>query len=120
MSVGFDAEIGGTGTTRAGAVSFSTWTPTFFFGKGMGDLPDCLSFLKPIAITGTLGFAIPSRAYNKSLQEGELEVEANVDAFQFGFAVEYSLIYLQQNVHDLGLPAPFDRLVPLVDFALPP
>ena len=54
MSVGFDAEIGGTGTTRAGAVSFSTWTPTLFFGKGMGDLPDCLSFLKPIAITGTL------------------------------------------------------------------
>jgi hypothetical protein len=44
-------------------------------------------------------------------------VEANADAFQFGFAVEYSLIYLQQNVHDLGLPAPFDRLVPLVEFA---
>jgi hypothetical protein len=117
MSVGFDAEIGGTGTKRAGAVSFSTWTPTLFFGKGMGDLPDFLSFFKPIAITGTLGFAIPSRAYNKSLHEGELEVEANPDAFQFGFAVEYSLIYLQQNVQDLGLPAPFDRLVPLVEFA---
>jgi hypothetical protein len=83
----------------------------------MGDLPDFLSFFKPIAITGTLGFAIPSRAYNKSLHEGELEVEANPDAFQFGFAVEYSLIYLQQNVQDLGLPAPFDRLVPLVEFA---
>jgi hypothetical protein len=123
MSVGFDAEIGSTGTKRAGAVSFSTWTPTLFFGKGMGNLPDFLSFFKPVAITGTLGFAIPSRAYNKSLQineetgEGELEVEANPDAFQFGFALEYSLIYLQQNVQDLGLPAPFDRLVPLVEFA---
>jgi hypothetical protein len=52
MSVGFDAEIGGTGTASVGAASFSTWTPTLFFGKGMGDLPDCLSFLKPIAITG--------------------------------------------------------------------
>ena len=88
MSVGFDAEIGGTGTTRAGAESFSTWTPTLFFGKGMGDLPESVWFLKPIAVTGTIGFAIPSRGYNKSLEvdeetgEGELEVEGKCRRFR--------------------------------------
>lgn len=123
MSFGFDAEIGGTGTKSSGADSFSTWTPTLYFGKGMGDLPDGLSALKPLAVTGTLGFSIPSRGYNKSLEiddetgEGELEVEANADALEFGFALEYSLIYLQQNMHDFGLRAPFDRLVPLVEFS---
>jgi len=122
MSIGFDGEIGGTGTARAGAESYSTWTPTLYFGKGFSDLPDSLWFLKPAALTGTFGFSIPSRGYNKTVEvddetgEGELDVEANPDAFEFGFALEYSLIYLQQNVRDLGLRAPFDQLIPLVEF----
>ena len=49
--------------------------------------------------------------------EGELEVEANAKAFEFGFAVEYSFIYLQQNVRDFGIRELFDRLVPLVEFS---
>jgi hypothetical protein len=117
-SIGFDAEIGGTGTLRAGADSFSTWTPTLYFGKGLGDLPEALWPLRPLAITGTLGMAIPSRGYNRSISDGEVEVEANPDGFEFGFAVEYSLIYLQQNLRDLGLSAPLDRLVPLCEFTI--
>jgi hypothetical protein len=35
-----------------------------------------------------------------------------------GFAVEYSLIYLQEQVRDIGLRAPFDRLIPLVEISL--
>src|SRR5262245_15413305 len=37
LSLGSEVEIGGTGQQRVGADSFSTWTPAFFFGKGMGD-----------------------------------------------------------------------------------
>ncbi len=34
-----------------------------------------------------------------------------------GFAVEYSIIYLQEQVQDIGLRAPSDRLIPLVEFS---
>jgi hypothetical protein len=33
-------------------------------------------------------------------------------------ALEYSVIYLQSQVQDMHLPAPIDRLIPLVEFAL--
>ena len=35
-----------------------------------------------------------------------------------GFALEYSLIYLQSNVRDIGLGAPFNRMIPLVEVNL--
>jgi hypothetical protein len=37
---------------------------------------------------------------------------------EWGFALEYSLIYMQSQVQDLHLHAPLDRLIPLVEFAL--
>ncbi len=39
----------------------------------------------------------------------------NQDVFDAGFAIEYSLEFLQHNVRDIGLHAPFDRLIPLVE-----
>src|SRR5205809_1583719 len=45
LSLGADVEIGGTGENRVDAESFSTWTPAFFFGKGLGDLTDVFSLL---------------------------------------------------------------------------
>jgi copper resistance protein C len=35
----------------------------------------------------------------------------------YGFTVQYSLQYLQSYVQDIGLPAPFNRMIPLVEFA---
>src|SRR5262252_8368438 len=55
VSIGVDAEIGNTGSQRLGVDSTSTLTPTIFFGKGFGDLPDSLNGLKPFAVTGTVG-----------------------------------------------------------------
>ena len=114
FSVGTEVEIGGTGQQRVEADSFSTWTPAFFFGKGLGDLPDTLAFLRPVAVTGLVGVAIPTSASTRS---SDGEVEQNPNALQYGFALEYSLIYLQQQVKDVGLGAPFDRLIPLVEFS---
>ena len=62
VSVGLGVEIGGTGSQSIGADSFSTWEPAVFFGKGFGDLPEALRFLKPFALTGVAGIAIPSSA----------------------------------------------------------
>ena len=124
VSLGLGVDVGGTGGRSVGADSFSTWTPGLFFGKGFGDLPSEMRFLKPFAITGQLGLAIPTSASTRSVtvdaQTGErdIEVERHPDVLEWGFALEYSLIYMQSQVQDLHLPAPVDRLIPLVEFAL--
>ena len=50
--------------------------------------------------------------------ERDIEIERHPDVLEWGFALEYSLIYLQSQVQDLHLHAPLDRLIPLVEFAL--
>jgi hypothetical protein len=124
LSLGGDVEVGGTGGKQVGADTFSTWTPALFFGKGFGDLPDELSFLKPLALTGLVGVAIPTSVstrtvtLNETAGEREIDVERHPDVLEWGFALEYSIIYLQEQVKDIGLHAPFDRLIPLVEFPL--
>lgn len=54
-SVGLSADVGGTGDRHVGAAPFSTLTPTLFFGKGMGDLPESAEYLRPLAVTGVFG-----------------------------------------------------------------
>ena len=124
VSLGLGVEIGGTGSRSIGADSFSTWVPGIFFGKGFGDLPDVLRFLKPLAITGLDGVGIPTSASTRTVTvddrtgEREVEIERHPDVLEWGFALEYSVIYLQSQVQDMHLPAPVDRLIPLVEFAL--
>lgn len=124
ISLGLGLEVGGTGASSVGADSFSTWTAGIFFGKGFGDLPDALRFFKPLALTGVAGMEIPTSASTRSVtvndQTGkrEVEIERHPDVLEWGFALEYSVIYLQSQVQDMHLPAPIDRLVPLVEFAL--
>jgi hypothetical protein len=121
VSIGLGVEVGGTGGRSVGADSFSTWTPGIFFGKGFGDLPNELRFLKPFALTGVVGIAIPTSASTRGVtvnaQTGEREIEQNPDVLEWGFALEYSVIYLQSQVQDLHLRAPLDRMIPLVEFA---
>jgi hypothetical protein len=109
-SVGLDWDIGGSGARSVGAEPFSTLTPSLFYGKGFGDLPEGLSYLRPLAITGSAGVAFPTRR-----STGD---EQHPDSLKLGFAIEYSLPYLQSFVKDVGLPAPFNRMVPLVEFDL--
>src|SRR5882724_9848983 len=119
LSAGVSWDVGGTGNKRVGAESFDTVTPQLFFGKGMGDLPDSVAWLKPLAVTGAFGYSIPTRRFNKTYtvsDEGDVEVEKelNAQAFQWGFSIQYSLQYLQSYVRDVGLPAPFNRMIALV------
>ena len=124
VSIGLGVEVGGTGSRSVGADSFSTWTPGIFFGKGFGDLPTELRFLKPLALTGLVGIAIPTSASTHSVTVDELtgaravDIERHPDVLEWGFALEYSVIYLQSQVQDIHLPAPLDRMIPLVEFAL--
>jgi hypothetical protein len=124
LSLGTGVEIGGTGNQRVGADSFTTWTPALFFGKGFGDLPNAVSFLRPLAITGLVGIAIPTSAstrtvaLNDATGEREIDVERHPNVLEWGFALEYSIIYLEEQVKDIGLRAPFDRLIPLIEVPL--
>ncbi|CAB3807796.1 hypothetical protein [Pararobbsia alpina] len=103
-SIGLHAELGGTGS-KAIAASYSTLSPTIFAGKGFGDLPDSLAYLRPIAITGEAGPSWTSGA-------------GQPNSFDYGFTVQYSLPYLQQYVRDIGLPQPLSNIIPLVEFPL--
>jgi hypothetical protein len=114
LSLGAEVEIGGTGRQRVDADSFSTWMPAFFFGKGMGDLPETVSLLRPAAVTGLVGVAIPTSASSRT---ADMDIERHPNVLQYGCALEYSLIYLEKQVRDIGLRAPFDRLIPLVEFS---
>ena len=118
LSTGVDWDIGGSGSKRVGAESFSTFTPSLFFGKGFGDLPVAMKYLRPIAVTGQIGVGIPSRASTSTVgDQGDINVERHPHTLQWGFALEYSLPYLQSAVRDVGLRAPFNRIIPLVEFA---
>jgi hypothetical protein len=52
-----------------------------------------------VAITGTIG---PRLTMNR----------ADPNSLEWGVTVQYSLPYLQNFVHDVGLKAPFSNLVP--------
>jgi hypothetical protein len=102
LSLGFSWEIGGAGQKSGGAESFSTISPALFFGKGLGDLPGALAYLRPLAVTGVCGAEIPLTS-------------AEGNSLTYGVAIEYSLPYLQQFVKDVGIPPAAGRLFPLVE-----
>ena len=114
LAIGVSADIGGTGAKRIGAGSFSTIRPTFFFGKGFGDLTDQTSLLRPFAVTGSLGVGIPTEAHSP---DGSGGFEQHPNTLGVGLALEYSLPYLQSQVKNIGLGPPFDRMIPLVEFS---
>ena len=121
VSVGLSVEWGGTGAQSVGADPFNTYTPTIYFGKGFGDLPDSLSWLRPIAVTGQVGYAIPARRSTTTSgidpDSGDLtaDTEFHPRVLNWGGSIQYSLPYLRSAVVDLGLPDFLNRLIPLVE-----
>jgi hypothetical protein len=104
FTTGLEWEVGGTGS-KAVAERSSTFTPTIKFGKGFGDLPDSMKYLRPLAVTGTVGYSIPT-AHDET------------KSIEWGGAIEYSLLYLQNNVQDQGFSNFVAHLTPVVEFSL--
>jgi hypothetical protein len=104
VSVGAEADLGGTGS-RAIGDNFSTISPNVYLGKGFGDLPDTVAYLRPVGVTAEVGPSFTTGA-------------GQPNAFNYGFTVQYSLAYLQQHVHDLNLPEPLASLIPIVEVPL--
>jgi hypothetical protein len=119
VSAGIDWDIGGTGARRIGAESFSRIKPGVFFGKGFGDLPTNMKWLRPLALTGQVGVGIPTRSSTTTVSdEGDVDMERQPHTLEWGFSIEYSVPYLQSFVQDVGLRAPFNRMIPVVEFAM--
>ena len=119
VSAGVDWDIGGSGASRVGAERFSTLTPAVFVGKGFGDLPESMRFWRPLALTGSLGVGFPTRSSTTTVDDdGNAVSERHPHVLQAGFALEYSLPYLNAFVKDVGLPSWLRGAVPLVEVVL--
>jgi len=82
--------------------------PGLLFGKGLGDLPESWGFLRPLALTGNVSLETPL---------GTTTPEEQTSTLSYGLLVEYSLPYLQSFVKDIGIPKPFSRMFPIIEFS---
>jgi hypothetical protein len=109
MSAAVEVEWGHTGSGGVGEPTTTT-TPTLFIGKGFGGLPDSLQYLKPFAVTGQIGYSIPS----SSITDGG----NNPRFLVYGGSLQYSMPYLKSSVVDLQLPDFVNHLIPIVEWSL--
>ncbi len=88
----------------------TTLASGLLFGKGWGDLPDGLRYLKPFALAGTARLETPL---------GAIDVADDLaSTLSYGLILEYSVPYLQSFVKDIGIPKPFSRVIPIVELSL--
>jgi hypothetical protein len=126
ISAGVSWGIGRTGAQGVGANAPNLIAPGIFFGKGFGDLPNTLAWLRPFGITGAVSLAHPvagGTTTNVGLdsQTGQLGpmLTRTPDILHWGFAVEFSTLYLTSRFTPGKLPKeePLNQFVPLVEFA---
>jgi len=124
MSVSLQWGIGHSGSAAVGTDAPHTILPGVTFGKGFGDLPDSLSWLRPFAITGAVIDEIPvgstrGMALTPNPATGRFDsvLSPGVETLHWGFSIQYSTLYLTRRF-DGGPPKeePLNQLVPLVEF----
>jgi hypothetical protein len=118
MSGALNVEFDHSGSGAVGAESFSVFTPTLFAGQGFGGLPDDMRMARPFALTGQIGYAIPSKSSSSSIDpdSGDTVKELHPQFLTYGGSLQYSMPYLKSNVVDLNLPEFFNHLIPIVEF----
>ena len=113
MLVGLIVDWGGTGATSAGiGTPYSLITPTYYFGQGLGQLPDSISWARPFAITGQVGYQIPLMSFD--VAAGAYIPQVLV----YGGSLQYSMPYLKSEVKDFQLPDFINHLIPIVELQL--
>jgi len=124
ISAGVTWGIGRSGAQGVGANGPDTIQPGIFFGKGFGDLPDSLSWLRPFGIAGSVVAEIPTGSTGRSIAPDpvtdrfEPMLVPKVETLHWGFAIEYSTYYLTTRFTG-GPPKeePLNQLVPLIEFS---
>jgi hypothetical protein len=116
--------IGNSGATGVGASAPNKIKPGLTFGKGFGDLPDSLSWLRPFGVTGAIVLEHPTGSVSTNLgfdpltgQLGPM-LTRSVDILHWGFAIEFSTLYLTSRFTGRApKEEPLNQFVPLVEFA---
>jgi hypothetical protein len=103
-SYGLDVELGGTSSHGVGE-DVTVYSPSFFFGKGFGNLFDPSSLLRPLAVTGKIAVDVPD--------DGDQPT-----ALSTSLSLQYSLSYLESAVKSTGLPQFLRDSVLLVELPL--
>jgi hypothetical protein len=113
LLLGLIVDWGGTGAINSGlADRWSTLTPTFYFGKGFGDLPDSFGWIHAFAVTGQVGYQIPTR--NFDVDTGNFIPQV----LFYGGSLQYSMPYLKTEIRDYQFPDFINHLIPLVEFQM--
>jgi hypothetical protein len=113
MLLGLIVDWGGTGATNSGiGTPYSLLTPTFYFGKGFGDLPDEAGWLRAFAVTGQIGYQMPTTSFN--VMQGTF----NPQVLVYGGSLQYSMPYLKSEIQDYQLPDFINHLIPIVEAQL--
>jgi hypothetical protein len=108
--LGLIVDWGGTGAIDSGiATPYTLLTPTYYFGKGFGDLPDSAGWLRAFAVTGQIGYQIPSRSFDVVQQAFIPQV------VPWGASIQYSMPYLKSEIQDLQLPDFVNHLILIVE-----
>ena len=89
----------------SGAIHSAPLLRGSFLARASAISPIPSGSFQPVAVTGVFDNSFPSGS-------------AAANFFDWGFAVEYSLPYLQSHVRDIGLREPFNAMIPLVEFAM--
>jgi len=106
MLLGLIVDWGGTGATNSGiGTPYSMLTPTYYFGQGFGGLPEDIGWARPFALTGQVGYQIPTTSYIVS-QDAYIP-----QVLVYGASLQYSMPYLKSEVKDLELPDFINHLI---------
>ena len=111
--LGLVVEWGGTGAVHSGiATPYTVLTPTLYFGKGFGDLPEAAGWLRAFAVTGQVGYQIPTQSFDLVQSTFIPQVLA------WSGSMQYSMPYLKSEIQDLQLPDFINHLIPIVEFQM--
>jgi len=103
LTFGLNGQIAGTGSS--GFDNFSTYMPTIFYAKGFGDLPNSMNLFKPFAVSGVLGYQMPTD-------------QSQPKVLNWGFTLQYSFMYLNDHVKSTGWGEPFNHMIAVIEFPL--
>ncbi|HEX7349284.1 MAG TPA: hypothetical protein VF264_06540 [Rhodanobacteraceae bacterium] len=82
---------------------FSVWSPEFDFGQGFGGAG--ADWLRPFAITGSVSIDLPNAATEPRM-------------LNWGLSLQYSIPYLQDFVKYVGIKAPFNNMIPIIELPM--
>jgi hypothetical protein len=93
----------------------SSTIPTFYFGKGFGDIP--VGWLRPFALTGELGYQIADKKLKVDPVDFSPTNNGISNAWTGGLSLQYSIRYLSSQVKDYGLPDFINKLTPVIELS---